>query len=172
MNTQPTIKFVKVRDVKSPDRGTTVAAGIDFYVPNDYNNCLPFTLQPGYDLLIKSGIRAKLPEGTMLMAAEKSGIATSKTAIRRCGSKAKASNPDSPLLVGAKIVDEDYQGEIGLHIINVGTRPVDIYPGQKIVQFILTPVYYPILEEFEKPEDIFNETSERGEGGFGSTGVQ
>ena len=51
-----TIKFVKVRDVKTPERGTSVAAGTDFFVPYDFNDGQPYLLKPQEDLLIKSGI--------------------------------------------------------------------------------------------------------------------
>ena len=164
------VKFVKVRDVKTPERGTSVAAGTDFFIPYDFNNGQPYLLEPQRDILIKSGIRASLPAGTMWMGADKSGVATSKTAMAEAGNTPKASNPESSLKVGAKIIDEDYQGEIGLHIINIGNAPTWIEPGQKIVQFILVPVIYPELIECATVEDVFDTETERGEGGFGSTG--
>ena len=167
-----TVKFIKVRDVKTPVRGTSVAAGTDFFIPNDFNNGEPFMLRPQHDILIKSGIRASLPAGTMWMAADKSGVATSKTAMQLAGNEPKDSNPISSLKVGAKIVDEDYQGEIGLHVINVGLHPVWLQPGQKLVQFVLVPVIYPELIECETVEEVFTEETERGEGGFGSTGIE
>jgi dUTP pyrophosphatase len=165
-----TVKFVKVRDVKSPERGTSVAAGTDFFVPFDFNEGQPFLLKPHHDILIKSGIRASLPAGTMWMGADKSGVATSKNAMRLAGNEPKISNPESSLKVGAKIIDEDYQGEIGLHIINVGDSEQWIEPGQKIVQFILVPVIYPELVECATVDEVFTCETERGEGGFGSTG--
>ena len=165
-----TVKFVKVRDVKSPERGTSVAAGTDFFVPFDFNEGQPFLLKPHHDILIKSGIRASLPAGTMWMGADKSGVATSKNAMRLAGNEPKISNPESSLKVGAKIIDEDYQGEIGLHIINVGDSEQWIEPGQKIVQFILVPVIYPELVECSTVDEVFTCETERGEGGFGSTG--
>lgn len=165
-----TVKFVKVRDVKSPERGTSVAAGTDFFVPFDFNDGQPFLLKPHHDILIKSGIRAALPVGTMWMGADKSGVATSKNAMRLAGNEPKVSNPESSLKVGAKIIDEDYQGEIGLHIINVGDSEQWIEPGQKIVQFILVPVIYPELVECATVDEVFTCETERGEGGFGSTG--
>ena len=165
-----TVKFVKVRDVKSPERGTSVAAGTDFFVPFDFNDGQPFLLKPHHDILIKSGIRAALPAGTMWMGADKSGVATSKNAMRLAGNEPKISNPESSLKVGAKIIDEDYQGEIGLHIINVGDSEQWIEPGQKIVQFILVPVIYPELVECATVDEVFTCETERGEGGFGSTG--
>ena len=164
------VKFVKVRDVKTPERGTSVAAGTDFFVPYDFNDGQPYLLEPQHDILIKSGIRASLPAGTMWMGADKSGVATSKSAMSKAGNTPKSSNPDSSLKVGAKIIDEDYQGEIGLHIINIGNAPTWIEPGQKIVQFILVPVIYPELIECNNVEDVFTTETERGEGGFGSTG--
>lgn len=164
------IKFVKVRDVKSPERGTSVAAGTDFFVPFDFNDGQPFMLQPHHDILIKSGIKAAIPEGTMWMGADKSGVATSKSAMELAGNTPKDNNPYSSLKVGAKIIDEDYQGEIGLHVINVGSAGAWIEPGQKLVQFILVPVIYPTLVEFKSEKDVFTKNTERGEGGFGSTG--
>ena len=165
-----TVKFVKVRNVKTPERGTSVAAGTDFFVPFDFNDGQPFLLKPHHDILIKSGIRAALPAGTMWMGADKSGVATSKNAMRLAGNEPKISNPESSLKVGAKIIDEDYQGEIGLHIINIGDSEQWIEPGQKIVQFILVPVIYPELIECATVDEVFTCETERGEGGFGSTG--
>ena len=53
------MKFAKVRDVKSPVRGTAKSAGIDFFVPND---CQVIKLFPQRDVLIPSGIKAAIPE--------------------------------------------------------------------------------------------------------------
>lgn len=158
------MKFAKVRDVRTPERGTPKSAGIDFFVPNDMD---PIVLAPGQDTLIPSGIKAKIPEGYMLMGADKSGIAASATAQARVGIKPKI-NSLSSLIIGAKIVDEDYQGEIHIHVINVGRQSVTITPGMKLAQFILVPVSYDGLEEvFE--ENLFDRETARGEGAFGST---
>ena len=79
METRDTsMRFFKVRDVKSPERGTQYSAGIDFFVPNDF---VTRTIIPGEDILIPSGIKVGLPPGTMLMGADKSGIASSKKAM-------------------------------------------------------------------------------------------
>ena len=71
------MKFAKIRNVKSPIRGTGKAAGIDFFVPNFGSN-KGFIVNPGTDVLIPSGIKMEIPEGYMLMAADKSGVVTSK----------------------------------------------------------------------------------------------
>lgn len=161
------MKFLKVRDVKSPTRGTAKSAGIDFFVPNDFVATL---LEPNCDILIPSGIKASIPENYMLMAADKSSVVTSARATRRAGREPKPKAFNSIVTLGAKIVDEDYQGEIHIHLINVGDNFVIIEPGMKITQFILVPVSYEEPEEVHSLEELFPCTSERGEGAFGSTG--
>lgn len=160
------MKFSKVRDVKSPVRGTGKAAGIDFFVPNFEKE---FTLCPMQDLLIPSGIKMEIPEGYMLMGADKSGVVTSKYACLGAGRVPKPEAFTSVVILGAKIVDEDYQGEIHIHLVNVGNDTVFIKPGMKIAQFILVPVSYEELEEVPE-EELFSRSSERGEGALGSTG--
>lgn len=149
----PNLPFAKVRDVKSPTRGTGLSAGLDFYIPNDFKEV---TLFPDEDILIASGIHVNMSgpiiSDYMLMAADKSGIATKKK-----------------LKVAAKIVDADYQGEIHLHVYNFGRDMITLKPGDKLVQFILVPVLYSQPEELSL-EDLYKETTERGSGGFGSTG--
>ena len=159
-----TLNYAKIRNVKSPERATPGSAGIDFFIPEDFPNLALF---PNCDVLIPSGIKARIPEGYMLMGADKSGIASSKEAKSRAGIDPSKGTPTS-LIVGAKIVDEDYQGEIHIHIINVGLHTVILKPGMKIAQFILVPVLYAELAEV--PERLlFSEATERGSGGFGST---
>lgn len=162
------MKFAKIRNVKSPVRGTDKAAGIDFFVP-DFGNNKGFMVHPGSDILIPSGIKMKIPEGYMLMAADKSGVVTSKWACLGAGRTPKAEAFESIVVLGAKIVDEDYQGEIHIHLVNVGNAKVHIKPGMKIAQFILVPVSYEGLEEVSETE-LFSRLSERGDGALGSTG--
>lgn len=157
------MKFAKVRDVKSPVRGTPKSAGIDFFIPNSIE---PIKLWPNCDTLIPSGIKASIPEGYMLMAAEKSGVVTSAEAVRHIGRIVKDGAYDSVITIGAKIVDEDYQGEIHIHLVNVGSNAVVLKPGTKIAQFILVPVSYESLEEVQETE-LFTNATKRGDGGFG-----
>jgi dUTP pyrophosphatase len=144
------MKIQLVRDVKQPIRGTNKAAGIDFFVPNDFKKTRLFK---GDQILIPSGVKAQVPTGYALIAHNKSGIST------KLG-----------LVVGADTVDEDYEGEIHLHLIKVTNMPdyVDIEPGMKIVQFILQPMYY---SNVEVVNELPKRESERGSGGFGSTGI-
>lgn len=140
------MKIQKVRDVKTPSRGTLQSAGLDFYTPKDFETV---RLKPNDAAIIASGIIADIPQGYMLCAFNKSGISTKKG-----------------LIVGACICDEDYTGEIHLHVINAGHLFVDITADMKLVQFVLVPVLY---EDVEVVESIDKQT-ERGAGGFGSTG--
>lgn len=161
------MKIFKVRDVKTPTRGTSLSAGIDFYVPNDFKEQV---LLPNEDMLIPTGIKAKFDDNLMLMAAEKSGVTTSKRACVMAGRKPKPEAFNSATVLGAKIVDADYQGEIHIHIINTGEYAITIKPGFKIAQFILVPVVYDDIEEVNSLDELCSEATERGDGGFGSTG--
>ena len=147
------MKISKIRDVKTPTRGTQGSAGIDFYVPNDYPNSLR-RIEPGDRYFIPSGIKANVPEGYALIAMNKSGVALKKG-----------------LMVGACVVDSDYQGEIHLHLVNVSNSFARIEAGEKLVQFLLVPVDHCNVEVVDESE-LFEEETTRGSGGFGSTGVK
>jgi dUTP pyrophosphatase len=142
------MKVQKLRNVKTPSRGTSVSAGIDFYVPEDFETVV---LKPGQSVLIPSGIKAQVPRGYALIAFNKSGVATKQG-----------------LQVGACVVDEDYEGEIHLHMVNISDKDQTVATGQKLVQLVLIPVCYFDVEEVE---ELANRNTERGSGGFGSTGL-
>ena len=147
------MKLAKIRNVKTPTRGTTGSAGIDFYVPDDYPSSL-CEIEPGDRFFIPSGIKANVPTGFALIAMNKSGVAMKKG-----------------LMVGACVVDSDYQGEIHLHLINASSKPVTIEPGDKLTQFLLVPVNHCAVEVVDV-DRLFDEETARGSGGFGSTGVK
>lgn len=159
------IRYVKVRPVKSPSRGTAFSAGIDFFVPNDFQESI---VRPNEDILIPSGLIMEIPEHCALLGVDKSGIASSRVAKERCGMVEKNANLPSAVIVGAKLIDADYPGEIHIHLINVAQVPIVIQPGQKIAQFMLVPVFYdnPIEVSAEEMHIVGSERV----GGFGSTG--
>lgn len=146
------MKITKVRPVKTPTRGTKLSAGLDFYVPADFDFLI---LHPSESVVIPSGIIASVPKGKALIAFNKSGISVNKR-----------------LQVGACVVDEDYQGEIHIHLVNVGNLSVIIEPGDKIIQFILLPVFYDIIEVVSSKKELFSLESERGAGWKGHTGTK
>ncbi len=143
------MKLSKIKDVKTPNRGTAGSAGLDFFVPNDFTETV---VKPGNSIRVASGIRVEVPTGYALIAFNKSGVAL------------------SGLQVGACVIDEDYQGEINLHLFNVSDKDITIKPGQKLTQFIALQVNYVTVEETPDSE-LHTVTSERGAGAFGSTGT-
>ena len=161
------MRIAKVRDVKTPTRGTPGSAGLDFYVPEDFGTRILF---PSSDILIPSGVKADLPKGTMLIGVDKSGVATSKLARYKAGMPEKKDGFESSVIVGAKLIDEDYQGEIHIHLINIGLTPITIKPGMKIAQFVIVPI---IKEDVivVDADHLFLEATDRGAGSFGSTGT-
>lgn len=148
------LKVSKIRNVKTPTRGTEGSAGIDFYIPNDYPALEIENVMPGQSVFIPSGIKANVPTGFALIAFNKSGVALKKD-----------------MTVGACVVDSDYQGEIHLHLTNVGTKPTTLNPGDKLVQFLLVPVDHGAVEVVEL-DNLYTEQTNRGSGGFGSTGTK
>lgn len=158
------MRIAKVRKVRTPERGTDGSAGIDFFVPEDFSVEIP----PHKDALIPSGVKAEIPHGYMLMAANKSGVATSANACRRIGLTPKSTAFKGSVVIGACVVDEDYQGEIFIHLINTSDKFLQINPKMKIAQFVLVPILYDKVEEVDETE-LFGQASERGAGCFGST---
>jgi dUTP pyrophosphatase len=144
------IKMWKIRDVKTPERGTELSSGIDFFVPEAL---FPWYIEPGEDALIPSGLKIKLPKGTDLVFQNKSSVAKKL------------------LIIGAQVVDNDYQGEVHLHLINVGTETQVIDPGAKLAQGIVRYVRYDEIELVNSHQALYGGVqTERGDGGFGSTG--
>ena len=172
-----TLKYTKVREVKSPVRAHSMDAGIDFFVPtnltqNDMaskyatSNCIPdaevdengyiksWELKPGESILIPSGIKVKVPDGYMLQYHNKSGIASKRG-----------------LMIGANTVDIGYQGECHLNIYNVSNHNAIISAGDKIAQGIMIKIGFHIPEEVENEHALYGDiVSERSINGFGSTG--
>lgn len=110
------------------------------------------SIPPHKDLCVPSGIKMRLPEGTALVAFNKSGIATKKKLIK-----------------GAELVDWDYQGEIHCHVINTTDDCQEVEFGKKIVQFVLMPVIMANLQMVGTVEELYPEETERGEKWQGST---
>ena len=131
-----TLKMTKVRPVRDPVYSSDGAAGIDFFVPEDFKGHM---LVPGNDVLIPSGIKVNIPKGMCLLAVNKSGVASTEQAKLHANMKIK----DTPqgLIVGACLIDCDYQGEIHLHLINYSAKNIYIGPNDKLVQFVYKPLH-------------------------------
>lgn len=109
-------------------------------------------LDPMSRALIPTGIKVALPEGVEMQVRPRSGMALKKglTVINTPGT-----------------VDEDYRGEVGVPIVNLSSEEVWIETGERICQFVFNVVEH---AEWELV-DTLDET-ERGEGGFGHSGVK
>lgn len=119
-------------------------AGMDLYSIDEY------ILNPGETKLIKTGISLELPKNSEAQVRPRSGMALkhSVTVLNTPGT-----------------IDEGYRGEVGIILINHGKETFVVEKHMKVAQMVIKPVYQATIEEtFELSE------TERGEGGFGSTG--
>jgi dUTPase len=178
------ILFNKTRKVKSPDRAYAVngigSDAVDFFVPeynqqflddlikknphkeyydcgiSPHNDSMTITLAPHGRINIPSGIRVIIGDpNTCLLAVNKSGVAANKG-----------------LIVGACLVDHDYQLEIHLNVINTSDDSVQIKTGDKLVQFMHIPVLHTVFQEVCSEDfDKLKPDTERT-GGFGSSGTR
>jgi dUTP pyrophosphatase len=129
---------------KPPIRGSEFAAGYDLYSNEEK------TIPPGERALVSTGIRVKIPDGYYGRIAPRSGWAVKK-------------NVD----VGAGVCDEDYCGILYALLINNGKEDLKIPKHERIAQLILEKITTPPIEIVEDLDE-----SERGDGGFGSTGTK
>ena len=174
------MKFAKIRDVKSPIRSTSRAGGIDFYVPEfspEFVNALyeknssnrkycdsddtdGFYLHEHSHILIPSGIVMNLQSVKFAAYTDYMGVALVAHNKSSIGIK--------QLQVSAVVVDEDYQHETHLSVTNTSSKPVKIFFGQKLVQFLIVPILLDTPEETDFDKLFTNKTDRLG--GFGSTG--
>lgn len=143
---------IEGRKGRLPVKAHSDDAGFDFFAPMDMDEVVLF---PGEDYVVQTGIRVAVPKGWALLGVNKSGVATKKK-----------------LTLGAKLIDSGYTGEVGIHLFNIGrSAEAKISPGDKIAQFVLIPIGFSEIEPLTEEEYWKrNDGSERGEGGFGSTG--
>jgi dUTP pyrophosphatase len=137
------MKYTKVvPEAYPPTKGSVKAAGYDLKSAYD---C---TVPARGKALVDTGIKVQLPEGCYGRIAPRSGLAVKNF-----------------IDVGAGVVDEDYRGVIKVVLFNHSDSAFEVKSGDRIAQFICEQIYYPDLEEVKELTE-----TERGEGGFGSTG--
>jgi dUTP pyrophosphatase len=129
-----------------PTYGSAGAAGADLYA------CLedPVTIAPGKTAFIPTGIAMEIPKGYAGLAYARSGLA--------CKRDLAPANK-----VG--VIDSDYRGEFMIALHNHGSENRVVEHGERIAQLVITPVFTPGFFEVSELSD-----TERGAGGFGSTG--
>ncbi len=142
------LKIKKLReDAKVPNRATSGSAGLDLCASIEE----PITLEGGATAVIPTGIAIALPSAEYgAFVFPRSGIAV-KHGIG--------------LLNSVGVIDSDYRGEIMVGVINQISTPYTIQPGERIAQMVIMPVSMMPVEEVSDLDE-----TERGAGGFGSTG--
>lgn len=129
-----------------PTYGTEFSAGADLYALGGED----ITVEPHSTVMVHTGIAAEIPTGYVGLVYARSGLATKR-------SIAPANK------VG--VIDSDYRGEIMVALHNHSDAPQSIAGGERIAQLVIAPY---IKAEFETADYL--EDTERGMGGFGSTG--
>lgn len=140
----PKIKVARMRDdVQLPKQAHATDAGFDLHSTERVD------LPPGQSMLVGTGLRMEIPEGYCGQINPRSSIASKHKVI-----------------VGARIIDAAYRGEVKINLINLGAEPFEVVVGMRVAQIVFLPVLGHLVEveESELTDTV------RGEGGFGSTG--
>ena len=144
-NRTQTVRVKKLREnAVLPSYGSDYAAGADLYA------CNAVTVEPGATEFVQTGLALEVPAGYAGLVYARSGLACKK-------GLAPANK------VG--VIDADYRGEVMVALYNHSSQAVEIEPGERVAQLVITPYLTAVFEETEELSDTV-----RGEGGFGSTG--
>ena len=129
-----------------PTYGSAEAAGADLYACLD----APVTVQPGETAWIPTGIALEVPKGCagLVYARSSLGVKRGLAPANKVG-----------------VIDSDYRGEIRVVLLNHGKVSQTIEHGERVAQFLITPVLTPAYVAVDELTDM-----DRGAGGFGSTG--
>ena len=100
--------------------------------------------------MVPTGLGAEIPQGMAGMVFSRSGLGTKSGMV---------------VAQGVGVIDSDYRGEIKVPLRNMGKKAYEIQPGERVAQLVLLPVCLPPVEEAQALS-----ATQRGEGGFGSTG--
>jgi len=140
------IKCVALDGVSIPEYKTKGSAGCDICAFLDKS----IVLKPMERVLVPTGLFFEIPDGFEIQVRPRSGLAIKNgiTVLNTPGT-----------------IDSDYRGEVKIILINLGNEDFIINNGDRIAQFVVNPV---TLGKFVKVSSL--ESSERGDGGFGSTG--
>ncbi len=142
------IKIVNTSGLELPQYSTPHSAGMDVRAAVDS----PVTIMPGERRLIPTGLRVQLPDGFELQMRPRSGLALKRGVT---------------LLNSPGTVDADFRGEIGVIIINHADESFTVERGDRIAQMVLARYERFCWDETDSLDD-----SERGDGGFGHSGVK
>lgn len=133
-------------DIPLPQYATKGAAGADIRAATDE----PITIAPGGIAMIPTGIAVAIPEGYEMQIRSRSGLAAKHGVF---------------CLNAPGTIDSDFRGEILVILANFGVAPFTIERGERIAQLVVAQ-----FEQVQWQETTILSTTERGRGGFGSTG--
>ena len=131
-----------------PKQATAGSAGYDLCACMD----APQTIEPGERCVFPSGLAAEIPAGTAGFVFTRSGLGIKK---------------GIHVTNGVGVIDSDYRGEIQIGLHNLSAEPYTVQPGERIAQMIIMPYFAPVIEEVTSLTE-----TDRGAGGFGSTGTK
>ncbi|MGD9649667.1 MAG: dUTP diphosphatase [Dongiaceae bacterium] len=140
-------KLPHAEDLPLPNYATAQSAGMDLCAAVEAD----IVLQPGEHKLIPTGLKIALPPGFEAQVRPRSGLAL-KNGVT--------------VLNAPGTIDADYRGEIGVILINLSREAYTIARGARIAQMVIAPYAAATWNQVEELE-----ATQRGEGGFGSTGV-
>ena len=142
------VKIVNKSRWDTPQYATPQSAGVDVRA----NNEEPITLGPLERAMVPTGLFLQIPAGYEAQVRPRSGLAAKKgiTVLNSPGT-----------------VDADYRGEVKVILVNLSNEPFEIVPGERIAQIV-----FAAHEQVQWSEVEELDSSERGAGGFGSTGVK
>ncbi|MBU6342113.1 MAG: dUTP diphosphatase [Bacteroidetes bacterium] len=143
-----TIKIINRSENPLPNYETSGSAGMDLRA----NIKQTLELKPLERVLVPTGLFIQLPFGTEAQIRPRSGLALKRGLT---------------LLNSPGTIDCDYRGEIGCIVVNLSNETQYIEPGERIAQMVIASYLRAVLEEVDSLEE-----SERGTGGFGSTGIK
>jgi len=145
--TVPLKRLANGADLALPQYETAGSAGADIRAAVD----APLRLEPGQRALVPAGFAMVLPAGYEAQVRPRSGLAV-KNGIT--------------VLNAPGTIDSDYRGEVRVPLINLGDEAFTVERGMRIAQLVIAPV---VQAGFNEVSDL--DETERGAGGFGSTGV-
>ena len=139
------VKAINKSVHRLPEYKTLMSAGMDLKA----NITDVWKLNPGERVMVPTGLHIALPEGYEAQVRPRSGLSLKNGIVAILGT-----------------IDADYRGEVGVILVNLSDQPFCINPGDRVAQMVVSEVTRVKWDEVRELEE-----TERGSGGFGSTGI-
>lgn len=133
------------KDIEAPSYANENDAAMDLRSREEVE------IKPNQKVIVQTGLKVAIPKGYAGLIWDRSGMAAKYNMHTMAG-----------------VIDSGYRGEIGIVLINLGTESFYIEKGMRIAQMIVQPILNTVIEEVESLEN----NTQRGEGGFGSSGFK